>query len=154
MGVKYDFLMVILVEFDTNIIEIGPPGLILWEKYYLMAAILENGRQWPPYRIFQVANTLFVISRPKVTCMHNLVLVSQCERLSHLSAPLMKPCTLHIIVFVYIWTVQYKRNWRDIESVKTDINVLVSLLYPLVSYCEKTTPKLAYTCFSPLLLSY
>jgi hypothetical protein len=35
MIVNYDFIMVILVEFDTNIIEIGPPGLILWEKYYL-----------------------------------------------------------------------------------------------------------------------
>jgi hypothetical protein len=69
MGVKYDFLMVILVEFDTNIIEIGPPGLILWEKYYLMAAILENGRQWPPYWIFQAANALFVISSPTVTCI-------------------------------------------------------------------------------------
>jgi hypothetical protein len=89
MGVKYDFLMVILVEFDTNIIEIGPPGLILWEKYYLMAAILENGRQLPPYWIFQVANAIFEISRHKVTCMQHLVLVSQCERLSHLSAPLL-----------------------------------------------------------------
>jgi hypothetical protein len=51
MSVKYDFIMVILVEFDTNtIIEIGPPGLILWGKYYVMAAILENGRhlgKWP-----------------------------------------------------------------------------------------------------------
>jgi hypothetical protein len=88
MGVEYDFLMVILVEFDTNIIEIGPPGLILWEMHYLMATILQNGRQWPPFWIFQVANALFGISRPKVTCMQNVVLASQCERLSHLSAPL------------------------------------------------------------------
>jgi hypothetical protein len=77
---KFDLPMVMLVEFNTNIIEIGPPGLILWGKYNLMAAILENGRQWPPYWNFQVANAFFLNSRPKVTCMPNLVLVSQSER--------------------------------------------------------------------------
>jgi hypothetical protein len=46
--------MAMLVEFNTNIIVIGPPGLILWEKYNLMAAILENGRLWPPYWNFPI----------------------------------------------------------------------------------------------------
>jgi hypothetical protein len=46
----------------------------------------------------------------------------------------LKPCTLHIIVFDYIWTVQYNINWWDMKSVKTGIDVLVSL--PLVSFTQ------------------
>jgi hypothetical protein len=36
----------------------------LWGKYDLTAAILENGRQWPPYWNFQVAKWNFQIVDP------------------------------------------------------------------------------------------
>jgi hypothetical protein len=54
--------MGILVEFDTKFIEIGPPGLILCNKYYVMAVILENGRH---IDMFKWPTPLFQIVDPK-----------------------------------------------------------------------------------------